>query len=95
MVQPWFLAQTPNFSVSLGHQKGNLHSNAHCQGTRMSDLLTALALAVALEGIIYALFPEGMKRVMAVAIEQPSSSLRLAGLAAAGLGVGAVWLIRG
>ena len=61
----------------------------------MSDLLTALALAVALEGIIYALFPEGMKRVMAVAIEQPSSSLRLAGLAAAGLGVGAVWLIRG
>ena len=61
----------------------------------MSDLLTALALAVALEGIIYALFPEGMKRVMAMAIEQPSSSLRLAGLAAAGLGVGAVWLIRG
>lgn len=61
----------------------------------MSDLFTALALAVALEGVAYALFPDGMKRMMAVAMKQPSANLRAAGLSAAVLGVGAVWLIRG
>ena len=61
----------------------------------MSDLLTALALAVALEGIAYALFPDGMKRMMAVAMEQPSATLRTAGLTAAVIGVGVGWLIRG
>ena len=61
----------------------------------MRDLFTALALAVALEGIAYALFPEGMKRMMALAMEQPSSNLRLAGLSLAVLAVGLVWLIRG
>ena len=61
----------------------------------MTDLLTALALAVALEGIAYALFPEGMKRMMRIAIEQPVVNLRAAGLTAAVLAVGVVWLIRG
>jgi len=61
----------------------------------MSDLFTALALAVALEGIVYALFPDGMKRMMAIAMEQPSSTLRVAGLSLATLAVGLVWLIRG
>ena len=61
----------------------------------MSDLFTALALAVALEGIVYALFPDGMKRMMAIAMEQPSSTLRVAGLSLAALAVGLVWLIRG
>ena len=35
----------------------------------MSDLFAALALAVAVEGIAYALFPDGMKRMMAIAME--------------------------
>ena len=61
----------------------------------MSDLFTALALAVALEGIVYALFPDGMKRIMTIAMEQPSANLRVAGLSAAALAVGIVWLIRG
>ena len=61
----------------------------------MSDLFTALALAVALEGIVYALFPDGMKRMMAIAIEQPSATLRVAGLSLSTLAVGLVWLIRG
>lgn len=61
----------------------------------MTDLFTALALAVALEGVAYTLFPAGMKRMMAVALEQPSSNLRFVGLTAAVLGVGVVWLIRG
>ena len=61
----------------------------------MSDLFSALALAITLEGIIYALFPDGMKRLMTVAAEQPSASIRVAGLTAAGFGVGMIWLIRG
>ena len=61
----------------------------------MSDLFTALALAVAVEGIAYALFPDGMKRMMTIAIEQSSANLRVAGLLAATLAVGIVWLIRG
>ena len=61
----------------------------------MSDLFTALALAGALEGIVYALFPDGMKRMMAIAMEQPSSTLRVAGLSLSTIAVGLVWLIRG
>ena len=61
----------------------------------MSDLFPAFALAVALEGIVYALFPDGMKRMMAIAMEQPSSTLRVAGLSLSTLAVGLVWLIRG
>ncbi len=60
----------------------------------MDDLATAIALAVAIEGILYALFPEGMKRMMASVFEMPSSQLRLAGLTAAALGVALVWMIR-
>ncbi len=58
-------------------------------------LLTALALAVALEGIVYALFPDAMKRMMARVMEQPSGSIRIAGLIAAVAGVFVLWLVRG
>ena len=61
----------------------------------MNELFSALALAIALEGIVYALFPDRMKRVMSAAIEQPSANLRFAGLLAAMLGVAVMWVIRG
>ena len=61
----------------------------------MSELVTALALAIAIEGILYALFPDGMKRMMASVLEMPSSNLRAVGLMAAVLGVSLVWMIRG
>ncbi|MEK9754917.1 MAG: DUF2065 domain-containing protein [Rhodospirillaceae bacterium] len=61
----------------------------------MADLLTALALAVAIEGILYALFPDAMKRMMAAVLVQPAANLRAAGLVAATLAVLVVWLIRG
>ncbi len=60
----------------------------------LTDLLTALALALAIEGAIYALFPEAMKRFMVQVLDQPTAALRIAGIAAAVLGVGFVWLIR-
>ncbi|HEX9703173.1 MAG TPA: DUF2065 domain-containing protein [Rhodospirillales bacterium] len=61
----------------------------------MADLITALALAVTLEGIAYALFPDGMKTMMARALEQPAGTLRTAGLLAAAAGVFVLWLVRG
>ena len=60
----------------------------------MTELLTALALAVALEGILYALFPGAMKRFVLEVLELPDNSLRMAGLLAAVAGVGAIALIR-
>jgi len=60
----------------------------------MSDLFTALALALAIEGFAYALFPDAMKRMMANVQEMPAGSLRVAGLVAAVTGVGLVWAIR-
>jgi uncharacterized protein YjeT (DUF2065 family) len=58
------------------------------------DFLTALALALALEGVAYALFPDAMRRMVASILAMPSASLRMAGLVAATLGVAGVWLVR-
>ena len=60
----------------------------------MTDFFAALALVFVIEGALYALFPDAMKRMMEQVISLPSSLLRSVGLAAAGLGVGAIWLIR-
>ena len=60
----------------------------------MSDILAALALVFFIEGALYALFPDAMKRMMAQVIPLPSSWLRSAGLTAACLGVFLLWLIR-
>jgi uncharacterized protein len=60
----------------------------------MSDLWTSLALVLVIEGCLYALFPEGMKRAAARAVAVPPQALRVAGLAAAGAGVALVWLVR-
>ena len=60
----------------------------------MKDLGTALALVLVIEGIAYALFPDGMKRLLAQMLPVPSSTLRMLGLIAACAGVGFVWLAR-
>ena len=58
------------------------------------ELITAIALILVIEGGLYALFPEGMRK-MAMQIEKVSpSALRSAGLLAATVGVGIVWLMR-
>ena len=61
----------------------------------MEDALVALGLVLAVEGALYALFPEGMRRAIAMALALPADQLRLAGAVAALLGVGIVWLVRG
>lgn len=61
----------------------------------MQDFVTALALVLVIEGTLYALFPEAMKRAAARALFIRPQILRIAGLAAAGIGVMLVWLVRG
>ena len=58
-------------------------------------LWSALGLAIAIEGIIYALFPEAMKRMMAMVMVQPTGSIRGAGIGAAVAGVIILWLVQG
>lgn len=60
----------------------------------MKDFLTAFALVLVIEGSLYALFPEAMKRAAARAALILQPVLRMAGLAAAGIGVALVWLVR-
>ncbi len=47
-----------------------------------------------IEGALYALFPDGMKRMMAAALEQSNGLLRGAGLCLAVAGFGVVWLLK-
>ena len=61
----------------------------------MIDLITALGLAITIEGIAYALFPDGMKKMMARVLTLPSANIRAAGLAAAAAGIFILWLVRG
>ena len=60
----------------------------------MKDFLTAIGLVLVIEGMLYAAFPEIMRRAAARAALIPPPALRLAGLAAAAVGVLLVWLIR-
>ena len=61
----------------------------------MTAFLTALGLAIVIEGVCYALFPDAMKKMMLSVLEQPSSALRMLGVTAAIVGVGIIWLISG
>jgi uncharacterized protein YjeT (DUF2065 family) len=59
------------------------------------DVLTALALVLVIEGLLYALFPTAMRQALALALAMPVDRLRTVGLIAAATGVGIVWLLRG
>ena len=53
----------------------------------MVDIQVVVGLILALEGGLYAAFPAGMKRMMAIMFQQPDEALRLSGLGAATYGV--------
>jgi hypothetical protein len=48
-----------------------------------------------IEGALYALFPEGMRKAIEAALSAPIQNLRVAGLAAMALGVFIVWMVNG
>lgn len=61
----------------------------------MSDFLAALGLVLVIEGVVYAAFPAGLKRMMESALGMPETTLRTGGLVAAATGLFIVWLVRG
>jgi len=61
----------------------------------MTAFVTALGLAIVIEGVCYALFPNAMKKMMLQVIGQPISTLRMFGIGAAIAGVAIIWLVRG
>jgi uncharacterized protein YjeT (DUF2065 family) len=60
----------------------------------MVDLVAALGLALAIEGIVFAAFPDAMQRAMLDAAQSPKERMRLVGIVSAALGVVIVWAAR-
>ena len=61
----------------------------------MNDFLTALALVLVIEGLLYAAFPEQMKRAIAQMLQLPVSQIRTVALIFAAVGLLGLWLIKG
>jgi uncharacterized protein len=60
----------------------------------MNALLTAIGLVFVFEGLLYAIAPGNLKRMMAMMQQMPDEQLRLAGLGAATFGVVLAWFAR-
>ena len=61
----------------------------------MAQFLVAIGLVLVIEGLLFAAFPTAAKRLAATAIESPETSLRVAGIVSAVLGLVIIWLVRG
>lgn len=60
----------------------------------MIDFFSALALAIVIEGLVYAAFPEQMKRMLASIEALPGSTIRAVALACAAAGLVLLWIVR-
>jgi uncharacterized protein len=60
----------------------------------MAQFLVAIGLVLVIEGLLFAAFPTAAKRLAATAIESPETSLRVAGIVSAVLGLVIIWLVR-
>jgi uncharacterized protein len=61
----------------------------------MAQFIIAIGLVLVIEGLLFAAFPAVAKRVAATALETPETSLRVAGVVSAMLGLVLIWLMRG
>ncbi|MEO5806979.1 DUF2065 domain-containing protein [Devosia sp.] len=61
----------------------------------MTDLFAAFALAIVLEGLLYAAFPDKMKQYLTMLVALPAARIRLFALILAGVGLVLLWAIRG
>lgn len=57
-------------------------------------LLMGVAVALALEGLVYAVAPTAMQRALASLAAAPAERLRLGGLAAAAIGIALAWVLK-
>jgi hypothetical protein len=61
----------------------------------LPDFLAALGLAIVIEGLVYAAFPEQMKKWLALFNALPVTRIRAAALACAAFGLVLLFLVRG
>ena len=61
----------------------------------MAEFIVAIGLVLVIEGLLFAAFPRAAKRLAASALESPETSLRVAGIISAILGIVLIWLMRG
>lgn len=59
------------------------------------EALYALGLLLLVEGALYALAPDGLRRMLVQVMALPANQLRNAGLIAAIIGLVIIWLIKG
>ncbi len=52
-------------------------------------------MVLVIEGLLYAVFPDSIRRMAEMARQIPDSTLRIGGVSALALGVLIVWLVRG
>lgn len=60
----------------------------------LATLLTAFALIFVIEGLLYAVFPQHIQKMMALASELPAEKFRFFGAAMIAFGVLLVWLFK-
>jgi len=60
----------------------------------MAELIVAIGLVFVIEGLLYATFPEAMKKMMSMAVTMSDNSMRTGGLFAAAGGIVIIWLAR-
>lgn len=60
----------------------------------MTELVIAFGRVLALEGAVYALFPDAMRKMVARVLQEPTERVRYFGILTAAIGVGLVWLTR-
>ncbi|MBO6825824.1 MAG: DUF2065 domain-containing protein [Sneathiella sp.] len=63
-------------------------------GILWDELLLAGALVLFIEGALYTLFPNLMKRMILSVLSIPSQQLRISGLVLAAVGVLCAWLLK-
>ncbi len=59
----------------------------------METLAAAIALILVIEGALYALFPAGMKRMLAEVMRMPEPLIRNAGMIATALGLAILYML--
>jgi uncharacterized protein YjeT (DUF2065 family) len=61
----------------------------------MVEFIVAIGLVLVIEGLLFAAFPRAAKRLAASALESQETSLRIAGIISAVLGIVLIWCMRG
>ena len=60
----------------------------------MSTFITAIGLALVIEGLLYAIAPGRLKDMLIMVEKMPEDAMRMLGLAAIAAGVVIVWVAR-